>query len=105
MYIISGPSGSQLRIAVHHLSSVGPVYSASARYFCARAGDGRCCTSISRSASCAGSHFCMQRLRSGFWRSSRSSFVSVTPTALSIFAQPSVLSSIAFLKTFEIGVR
>ena len=43
MYIISGASSlvSQLRMAVAYLSSSGPSYRVSTRYFCAVAGLGR----------------------------------------------------------------
>merc|ERR1740139_2014825 len=105
MYIMSGPFGSHVRMLLAHWSSRGPVYSESTRYFCSAAGEGRCCTSISSSASCAGSHFCMQRLSRGFWRSSRSSLVSVTPTAESILVTSSYFSSMQFLKTLPMGVR
>merc|ERR1740139_1292301 len=100
MYIMSGPFGSHVRMLLAHWSSRGPVYSESTRYFCAAAGEGRCCTSISSSASCAGSHFCMQRLSSGFWRSSRSSLVSVTPTAESI-----LVPAVVLIHFFSLGLK
>mmetsp|Transcript_25141 Transcript_25141/g.51075 ORF Transcript_25141/g.51075 Transcript_25141/m.51075 type:complete len:223 (-) Transcript_25141:621-1289(-) len=105
IYIIRGPLGSQVRMLFAHWSSSGPVYSESTRYFCAAAGEGRCATSISSRASCAGNHFCMQRLSKGFWRSSRSSLVSVTPTAPNILVTASYCSSMQFLNTLPMGVR
>ena len=101
----SGAPGdvSQVRIELATSSSRGPSYRFSTRYFWAWGGDGRWTTIISRTASAAGSHFCMTRLRRGLPTRSFSSPLRVTPTAVSIFWIFCFLSSMMASNILQMG--